>query len=110
MAKKDRGRGRYRYRYRKDAGWDTDTRDRGVQSNCCGAERARCHTGKGSTPISIQTLIGLIGSYCLEAEVRRIVLLRRIFSHRGHRVHREILPLAVGETVRTSAGVLSDGK
>ncbi|MGI6302151.1 MAG: hypothetical protein ACOX52_14035 [Verrucomicrobiota bacterium] len=32
---------------------------------------------------------------------RGIVLLGRIFCHRGHRVHREILPFAIGGTVRS---------
>jgi hypothetical protein len=34
MAKHDRGRGRYRSRYRKNAGWDTDMRNR-VLEPCC---------------------------------------------------------------------------
>jgi hypothetical protein len=31
-------------------------------------------------------------------------------SHRGHRVHREILPFAIDETAATSPGLFSDGK
>ena len=102
-----------RPRYRKDAGWDSDTRNRVAQPYCSGADntrrrglsgaqRAMCQPEQDSISISISTtigligLIGLIGSYCLEAEAKGIVLFRRIFSHRGHRVHREILPFAIG--------------
>jgi len=41
MAKQDRGRGGYRSRYRRDAGWDSETRNRIAQLYCCGADKTR---------------------------------------------------------------------
>jgi hypothetical protein len=119
-SKQARARYRNQYRYRGDAGWDSGTRNRVAQPYSCGSEMARRQTEQGSIPIpipisipisiSISTLIGRIGNYCLEAEARRIGLFRRIFSHRGHRVHREDLLYAIGETPRNSAEVKSNWK
>ncbi len=73
-------------------------------------KRARCQPGRESipipipTPTPIQAMIGWIGHDCLE-ETDDGTRLFGGFSHRGHRVHREILPFAIDETTPTSAGL-----
>ena len=68
--------------------------------------RTKCHSEQESIPIPIpiQTMMGMIDNHCLE-ETHEGAGLFGGFSHRGHRVHREILPFAIDETTPTSAGL-----
>ena len=45
-----------------------------------------------------------------KARLEKRLPFRTMFSHRGHRVHREYLPVAIDGTACITAAVVSDGK